>query len=506
MKNEVLDRAARDGVALTFGDVRLRTGYSDFLPHEADITTRFSKNVALKIPIVSSPMDKVTEARMGIELAKFGGLGIIHRGLNPEDQARQVRQVKNHLHGKIPKPTTVYADETVSTILEMCDQEDLQFRSFPVLDRERNLVGIITNTDFEFCRRDSINTQTAKDIMSEIVTEAGPETSLPEAYDIMHQHRKKALPLIQDGKLAGMYVLSDVKRVIEGKEELYNLDASGRLRVGAAVGILEDAYQRTQLLVDEKVDVIVIDTSHANSKNVVVTLENLSRDYLGVDFIAGNVTTGDSIARLVNAGAKGIRIGQGPGSICTTRIVTGIGSPQVSAIYECAKAAQDCDDVPLCADGGLKYPGDIPIAIAAGAQSVMMGSMLAGVDESPGEKRFFKGKQWKDYRGMGSLSAMQENRSSRERYGQKNTEVEKVVPEGVEGLVPYVGSLSDVLVQYVGGLRGGMAYAGTRTISELRKRGKFHRITGAGLAESHPHDVQITSDSPNYPTGENGTE
>lgn len=498
-EKKVLAKAREDGLALTFDDVRLKTGYSEVLPQNVSTKTMFSKNVPLNIPIVSAAMDTVTGARLAIELAKLGGLGIIHRNLNPEAQAKQVAKVKHHLNGRIDNPIFMFEDDTIADIIKKKDEKAYSFTSFPIVDREGRLTGILTGNDFEFCT-DSL--KLARDVMSTGLLTASSDTTVEQAHRIMQEKKKKVLPLIDEyGFLKGMYVFSDVNRIITRSAEMYNVDSGGRLRVGAAVGVGEEALLRVKLLVEKGVDVIVIDTAHGDSAAVLQTLKEIKSKF-SVDVVAGNISTAESAMRLIHAGADGIKIGQGPGSICTTRIIAGIGKPQVSAVYECALIAEKFG-IPVCADGGMKYSGDIPIAIAAGANSVMMGSMLAGTEEAPGDVVFVNGRQWKSYRGMGSLGAMESNQGSRERYHQSAKA--NIVPEGVEGLVPYKGKLADVIFQYIEGFKRGMGYVGAKNISELQEKGEFDRITSSGLGESHPHDIKITRDAPNYSTGEEGT-
>ncbi|MFA6268856.1 MAG: IMP dehydrogenase [archaeon] len=493
----LLEKAAKDGVALTFNDVRLRSGYAEVMPDLVNVETLFSKNVKLKIPIVSAAMDTVTESKMAINLAKLGGLGIIHKNLSIGEQAAQVAKVKYHLNGLIEKPIFVCDRDTISTIQTKMKEKGYSFSSFPVIDKNEKLVGILTGNDFAFCSDDSL-------LANEVMTPLESMLTLPsgtdfkKAYETMLEKKKKVMPLLnKDGTLGGLYVFSDVKRIITGSSEKYNTDSNGRLRVGAAIGTGKEALERATKLIEEQVDVLVIDTAHGDSKPVYDTLKEIKRVFPKVDVVVGNVSVGESAERLAKAGADGIKVGQGPGSICTTRIIAGIGRPQVSAIYDCAKAAEKYG-VPICADGGIANSGDITIAIAAGANCVMMGSMLAGTDEAPGEKIFLQGQPWKNYRGMGSLGAMEIHKGSRERYGQNETGKGQLVPEGVEGVIPYKGKLKDVIFQYVGGLKRGMGYVGAATIQELREKGEFDRLTEAGLAESHPHDIKITKDSPNY--------
>jgi IMP dehydrogenase len=484
-------RIGDQGIALTYGDVRLTTGYSAMLPDNVSIESKFSKNVGLKIPIASAAMDTVTEAEMAIEIAKLGGIGVIHKNFTVQEQASQVAKVKFHLNGLIEKPICFDQETPIGEILDRKQERAFNFHSFPIVDGEHRLVGILTKNDFDFCEDHSLK---ARQVMTRNVISGAPGIGLREAYRIMRESKKKVLPLIgKDGRIAGLYTFSDVKRILFGDSKTFNVDASGRLRVAAAVGVYDDAFERVEKLISEKIDLVIIDTAHGDSKGVVETLKILKKKY-DIDIVAGNISEPESAERLCRAGADGLKIGQGPGSICTTRIIAGIGKPQVSAIYECAKVASKFG-VPVCADGGLKYSGDIPIAIGAGAHSVMMGNMLAGTKESPGEFRFHQGVQYKVYRGMGSLGAMESHKGSRERYNQGKNDL---VPEGMEGMVPYKGPLKEVIVQYIGGLRRGMGYVGASTIEELRAIAQFVRITEAGKAESHPHDIVITREAPNY--------
>ena len=491
---KVLEDAREQGLALTFDDVRLRTGYSEIMPDGVNLESRFSRNVGLKIPIVSAAMDTVTESRLAIEIAKLGGIGVIHRGLNIEDQFREVDRVKHHLNGLIEKPICVYASDVVLDVLKRREEKKYAFHSFPVLGEDNKLVGIVTGNDFDLCDNSSLR---IKDIMSAELLSAPRGINIDQAYQLMKERKKKALPLVdEDGTVNGLYIFSDVKRIKEGSARNYNLDSGGQLRVAVAVGTGDETMDRVSRLYGG-VDVIVIDTAHGDSKSVIETLKEIKRNY-NIDVVVGNVSVGVSAKRLVDAGADGIKVGQGPGSICTTRIIAGIGRPQVSAIYDCARAIEG-SNIPICADGGLRSSGDVPIAIAAGAHSVMMGGMIAGTEESPGSVVYVEGRQWKSYRGMGSIGAMESNSGSRQRYLQSDDG--RLVPEGVEGLVPYKGKLSEVMAQYIGGLRKGMGYVGAKDIRELIIKGEFDRITLAGFSESHPHDIRITQDSPNYRGG-----
>ncbi len=491
-RRDVFFRRVHDqGIALTYDDVRLTTGYSSILPDNIDIGSMFSKNVGLKMPIVSAAMDTVTEAEMAIEIAKLGGIGVIHKNFTPQEQAAQIAKVKYHLNGFIEKPICFDENVSIGDILAHRKERGFRFHSFLITDSAQRLVGILTKNDFDFCEDLSLK---AKQVMSCNVITGNSGVGLREAHRIMREKKKKALPLVdKDGKVAGLYTFSDVKRILSGDSKTFNLDKDGHLRVAAAVGVYDDAFERVEQLAGEKVDLVVIDTAHGDSRGVLETLKALKKKY-DIDVVVGNISEPESAERLCRAGADGLKVGQGPGSICTTRIIAGIGKPQVSAIYECARVASKFG-VPVCADGGLKYSGDIPIAIGAGAHAVMMGNMLAGTKESPGEFRFHQGVQYKVYRGMGSLGAMESNKGSRERYNQGKNDL---VPEGMEGMVPYKGPLKEVIHQYVGGLRRGMGYVGAGNIEALRTIAQFVRITEAGKAESHPHDIVITREAPNY--------
>jgi IMP dehydrogenase len=486
------------GLMVTYDDVRLRTHHSNILPVEAELRTRFSKRITLNVPLVSSPMDTVTTADMAIAMAEAGGLGIIHRGLSPEAQAKEVGRVKNRLNGRIATPITVRDSATVAEVLEMIEERKFLFHTFPVVDEKGHMVGLITGNDLDFCVEPSHSVQTIMTPFGELA-KALPGLDRKEAYELMLKRKKKVLPLVDENhKLAGMYVFSDLRRIFSALHQSGNtVDQNGQLMVGAAVGVGEGALKRAELLARKKCDVFHIDTAHGDSQNVMSTIIELKKRYPHIDTVAGNVSGGESAKRLAGAGADGVLVGQGPGSICTTRVIAGVGVPQVSAVFECSRALEGTE-VPLCADGGINNSGDMVIALAVGASTVMVGRLLAGTDEAPGETRFFNGMQVKDYRGMGSLGAMRDNASSRERYGQAGSAPSKVVPEGIEGIVPYKGSVKTVLDQYVGGIRSGMGYHGARTLSELAETAVLFRISGAGLAESHPHDITITADAPNY--------
>lgn len=483
----------RLGLAVTYDEVRLKTGYSDIDPSKVSLETRFSRQVPMKIPVVSAAMDTITESRLAIAIAKLGGIGVLHRNLTPEEQREEARRVKFHLSGMIAKPITVREDTTIEEIEQMRNKHGFSFHSFPVTDFENKLIGLLTQNDFDFCDDYS---RRASEIMTRDLLTALPSTSINEAYQKMRDSKKKVLPLVNiDGTLAGMYLFSDLMRIKSGRSDMYNVDAEGRLRVAAAVGVGEEALERVELL-NGYVDAIVLDTAHGDSANVFKTLRKIKLTY-NIDVVAGNISEGESARRLVEYGADGIKVGQGPGSICTTRIVSGTGCPQVTAIYNAARALEGTG-VPICADGGIKYSGDIPIAVGAGAHSVMLGNLLAGTREASGEVDFQFGNPVKHYRGMGSLSAMESSRNSRERYRQENVSKGKLVPEGIEGVVPYVGELETVMDQYVGGLRIGMGYVGASDIEDLRQKANFYRITAAGVKESHPHGVKMVREAPNY--------
>lgn len=489
-KDEFFDKMNTLGLALTFDDVRLWTGYAEVMPDQVSSTTRFSRNIPLKIPITSAAMDTVTEHQMAIALAKAGGLGVIHRNLSPEAQAKEVARVKFHLHALIKEPIAMYEQQTIGEILWIRSEKGYSFHTFPILNAEGKLVGILSENDFDFCAETS---QLAREVMSTHPITASPETTVQEAYKKMIQEKKKLLPLVDaDGRLAGLYIFSDVKRVVTASNATYNVDANGRLIVGAAIGVHD--YERLERLLAKSLDVAVLDTAHADTKLVLETLREIKKQYPNLDVVVGNISQPDSAKRLLDAGADGIKVGQGPGSICTTRIIAGVGRPQVTAVYCCAKVADEYG-VPVCADGGLRYPGDIVIAIGAGASFVMMGNMLAGTDEAPGDIVYFDGRQWKAYRGMGSLAAMQEYATSRERYA---TGKSSLVPEGVEGLTPYKGAVAQVVNANVESLKKGMGYVGAASIEELQKKANFDRLTLAGKEESHPHDIRIIRGQQNY--------
>jgi IMP dehydrogenase len=486
----------KEDFSVTFDDVLLKPAYSEILPHQANLESRFSRNIRLLIPVVSSPMDTVTGAKMAIAMAMNGGLGIIHKGFDPIKQAAQVAKVKHRLNAFIPDPICVRSDEKVADVLRMLAAKDYGFTSLPVTNLSGVVIGVVTGDDFRFCI-DKENSSIS-DIMSRNIVSGTPGMKISDVYKAMRKHHKKILPIISpDGILNGIYTWSDVERIVSDNVENLNLDANGTLFVGAAVGVTPNDRERAHLLALKGVNVFVVDTAHGHSKGVIEMIKYLKHEYPGIDVVAGNISQGEAAKELLKAGADGLRIGQGPGSICDTRIISGFGGPQLSAIYECAYAVRS-SKIPICADGGIRYSGDITKALAAGADNVMLGSLLAATLESPGEVITENGVSVKVYRGMGSLEAMEENKTSPERYGQSSENKGKFVPEGVVGTVQYKGPVSDVLLQLVGGLRSGMGYGGAKDIPTLKKTAKFTLISATGVNESHPHSLQSIKDAPNY--------
>jgi len=477
--------------ALTFDDVSLVTQYADFLPADTDISSRLTRNIPLNIPLVSAAMDTVTEAEMAIAMALQGGIGILHKNMSAEQQADMVSRVKHYLNGMIAHPITFRDDESLADVAEARRRKGYTFSGFPIVDTQGHLTGILTAKDIKYAR--TIDAPIC-DIMTQTLITAKPDTTLEQAYTIMREHRIGKLPLVRDGKLVGLYSYADVKTLVEKANPMYNRDESYCLRVGAAVG--PGNYDRADQLVANRVDVLVLDTAHGHSKGVIEMTRWIKKHHPGIEVIAGNIATGEAARALLDAGADAVKVGIGPGSICTTRVVAGVGIPQISAIYECARALQD--EIPIIADGGIRYSGDIPKALTVGASSVMMGSILAGTDKSPGEKIITEGRQYVIYRGMGSLDAMQSREGSRERYGQGDAGEEDLVPQGIEGVVPYAGPVEKVVGQACGGLRAALGYSGCRTVEEIRRRGRFVRVSFAGVREAHPHDVRITKEAPNY--------
>ncbi|PYZ91505.1 IMP dehydrogenase [Salipaludibacillus keqinensis] len=473
---------------LTFDDVLLTPAKSDVLPRDVSVKTKLSDTLELNIPIISAGMDTVTEASMAIAMARAGGLGIVHKNMSIEEQAEHIDRVKRSESGVITNPFHLTEDHQVYDAEHLMGK--YRISGVPIADENEKLVGIITNRDLRFIEDYSIP---IKDVMtSEGLVTAPVGTKLSEAQKILQKHRIEKLPLVDDeGKLKGLITIKDIEKAIEFPHSAK--DTQGRLLVGAAVGVGGDADARIKALVDSEVDVLVIDTAHGHSRGVIEKVREVRQQYPDLNIVAGNVATAAATRDLIEAGANIIKVGIGPGSICTTRVVAGIGVPQITAVYDCATEARK-HGVAIIADGGIKYSGEITKALAAGGHAVMLGSILAGVTESPGEREIFQGRQFKVYRGMGSLSAME--KGSKDRYFQENEQ--KLVPEGIEGRIPYKGPLTDTVHQLVGGLRAGMGYCGTKSIQDLQDDGEFIRITNAGLIESHPHDVQITKESPNY--------
>lgn len=489
----ISDRVRMDG--LTYDDVLLIPAYSNVLPREVDLRTRFSRNITLNIPIVSAAMDTVTEASLAIAIAREGGIGVIHKNMSIEAQAHQVHSVKRAENGMIYDPVTIQRGATVGKALKM--MEEYHIGGIPVVNDNRELVGIVTNRDLRFERdlkRPIDEVMTTRDLIT-----TDQSTNLEEAASILQEHKIEKLPVVDhEGKLVGLVTYKDIKKAKDKPAACK--DHLGRLRVAAGIGVTNDFMDRADALVEAGVDAIVIDTAHGHSAGVVKVLEAVKAKYPTLDVVVGNIATGDAAKYLADAGADGVKVGIGPGSICTTRIIAGVGVPQLTAVYDVATALKD-RDIPLIADGGIRYSGDIVKALAAGGNCVMLGGMLAGVEESPGETIIFNGRKYKSYRGMGSLEAME--KGSKDRYFQDGeTETKKLVPEGIAARVPYKGSLYEVVYQMIGGLRAGMGYCGAHTIDELHKA-QFTRITNAGVAESHPHDVAITSEAPNYSSARN---
>ena len=475
---------------LTFDDVLLIPAYSEVLPREVSLATRFSRNITLNVPIVSAAMDTVTEAQMAIAIAREGGLGVTHKNMSMEEQARQVHAVKRAENGMIYDPVTIRRGSTVADALRM--MAEYHIGGIPVVDDEKHLVGIVTNRDLRFERN---HQRTIDEVMtSENLVTTSQATTLEEAADILQSHKIEKLPVVDsNGKLVGLVTYKDITKAKDKPNACK--DALGRLRVAAGVGVTADSMDRVDALVAAGVDAIVIDTAHGHSRGVIGVLKAVKAKYPQIDVVVGNIATGDAARYLVENGADGVKVGIGPGSICTTRIIAGVGVPQLSAVYDVAKALEGTG-VPLIADGGIRYSGDIVKALAAGGHAVMLGGMLAGVEESPGDTIIYNGRKYKTYRGMGSLEAME--RGSKDRYFQANeTDVKKLVPEGIAARVPYKGTLYEVVYQMLGGLRSGMGYCGAADIEALH-HAQFTRITNAGVAESHPHDVAITSEAPNY--------
>ncbi|OYD07904.1 IMP dehydrogenase [Paludifilum halophilum] len=480
------DKFSKEG--LTFDDVLLMPAKSEILPRDVDLSTRLTETIRLNTPLLSAGMDTVTEAPMAIAMARQGGIGIIHKSMGIQEQAEEVDRVKRSESGVITNPFYLHPDHRVT------DAESLMAKyrisGVPIVDRDEKLIGILTNRDLRFVRDYSTpisEVMTRKDLVT-----APVGTTLQEAEGILQRYKIEKLPLVDEEKvLKGLITIKDIEKATLFPQSAK--DGQGRLLVGAAVGVSQDMKERVAALVEAEVDVLVLDTAHGHSRGVLDAVADLRREYPGLVIVAGNVATGQGTADLIEAGASIVKVGIGPGSICTTRVVAGIGVPQITAIYDCARVARK-HNVPIIADGGIRFSGDIVKALAAGADAVMMGSMFAGTEESPGETEIYQGRQFKVYRGMGSIGAMKAG--SKDRYFQENQQ--KLVPEGIEGRVPFKGPLVDTVYQLMGGLRAGMGYCGTKNLDELKDHSQFIRITGASLQESHPHNVQITKEAPNY--------
>ena len=484
----IAEKVKMDG--LTFDDVLLIPAYSEVLPREVNLKTKFSRNITLNVPLVSAAMDTVTESGLAIAIAREGGIGVIHKNMSIEEQARQVHAVKRAENGMIYDPVTIKKGSTVADALSM--MKEFHIGGIPVVDDDRKLVGIVTNRDLRF--ESDVNRPVDEVMTSEGLVTTSQTTDLEEAAKILQEHKIEKLPVVDnDGRLVGLVTYKDITKA---KDKPFACkDKLGRLRVAAGVGVTADSMQRVDALVAAGVDAIVIDTAHGHSKGVIGVRKDVKAKYPHIDVVVGNIATGDAARYLVENGADGVKVGIGPGSICTTRIIAGVGVPQLSAVYDVAKALEGTG-VPLIADGGIRYSGDIVKALAAGAYSVMLGGMLAGVEESPGDTIIYNGRKYKSYRGMGSLEAME--KGSKDRYFQGNvSDAKKLVPEGIAARVPYKGNLYEVVYQMLGGLRAGMGYCGAKDIDALHGA-MFTRITNAGVAESHPHDVAITSEAPNY--------
>ena len=476
---------------LTFDDMLLVPGYSEVLPSQVRIHSRLTPQISLNIPICSAAMDTVTEGKLAIALAREGGLGIVHKNMSTEEQVAEIDKVKRSESGVIVDPFYLHPDNKVSEAVEL--MEHYHISGVPIVDEDKKLVGIITNRDLRFV---SEYEQPIKEVMTKENLITAPEgTKLDGATEILRRHKVEKLPIVDaDGVLKGLVTIKDIRKARDFPNACK--DEHGLLRVGAALGVGEEALAAAEIFIDAGADVLVVDTAHGHSRPVIETVRALRKRHPGVPLIAGNIATGEAAEALIEAGADGVKVGVGPGSICTTRVVAGIGVPQLTAIMAAARVAHKKGKT-VIADGGIRYSGDVAKAIAAGADSVMIGSLFAGTDESPGEVVIYRGRSFKSYRGMGSLGAMKEGRS-RERYFQQDRPDEKLVPEGIEGLVPYKGPLGGVVQQLVGGLRAGMGYVGAADIAELQAKSRFVKITAAGVKESHPHDVVITKEAPNY--------
>ncbi|MCI7089888.1 IMP dehydrogenase [Prevotella sp. P2-180] len=490
MASFIADKIVMDG--LTFDDVLLIPAYSEVLPKSVELKTKFSRNIELNVPFVTAAMDTVTESQMAIAIAREGGIGVIHKNMTIEDQARHVAIVKRAENGMIYDPVTIRRGSTVKDALDM--MAEYHIGGIPVVDEENHLVGIVTNRDLRFERR--LDKQVDEIMSKDNLVTTHQQTDLIAAAQILQENKIEKLPVVdKDNHLVGLITYKDITKAKD--KPMACKDEKGRLRVAAGVGVTADTLDRMQALVDAGADAIIIDTAHGHSKYVIEKLVEAKKSFPKVDIVVGNVATGEAARMLVDNGADAVKVGIGPGSICTTRVVAGVGVPQLSAVYDVYSALKGTG-IPLIADGGLRYSGDIVKALAAGGSCVMIGSLVAGTEESPGETIIFNGRKFKSYRGMGSLEAMEQKNGSKDRYFQSDTkDVKKLVPEGIAGRVPYKGTVQEVIYQLVGGLRSGMGYCGANDIQALHNA-KFTRITNAGVLESHPHDIAITSEAPNY--------
>jgi IMP dehydrogenase len=479
------------GEGLTYDDVLLFPAYSEVLPREVSISTKFTRNITINVPIISAAMDTVTESAMAIAIAREGGIGVLHKNMTIEQQAGEVRKVKRAESGMILDPVTLPIKAVVGDAKNL--MREYSIGGIPIIDKNGKLIGIVTNRDLRFEKN---NKRPISEVMtSEKLVTVSEGTSLEQAEIILQKHKIEKLPVVKDDNtLVGLITFRDITKL--SQKPIANKDQYGRLRVAAALGVTPDVLERTTALVNAGVDAVIIDTAHGHTKGVVDVLKTVKKKYPNLDVVVGNIATAEAAKYLVDAGADAVKVGIGPGSICTTRVVAGVGAPQFSAVLEVAAAIKG-SGVPVIADGGIRYTGDIPKAIAAGADSVMLGSLLAGTKESPGETIIYESRKFKSYRGMGSVEAMQHG--SKDRYFQDvEDDIKKLVPEGIVGRVPYKGELSESMTQFIGGLRAGMGYCGAKDIETLKTTGKFIRITASGINESHPHDVFITKEAPNY--------
>ena len=477
---------------LTFDDVTLVTRYADFLPDQTSLTTKLTDRITLNIPFISAAMDTVTESGMATAMAMLGGIGVIHKNLPPKVQASHVSRVKHYLNGLIMKPIVFRASDPLEHINQDRDERKLSFSGFPILDDNDKLTGIVTSRDMRFANK---NATCVREVMTTDVITAPPETTLEQAYTVMVENKIGKLPLVDSsGALVGLYSFTDVRELVENEQPLYTRDSRYRLRVAAAVSAGD--HERMEQLADKEVDVVVVDSAHGHSKGILDMVTWISKNYPEIDVIGGNVATAEGAVALRDAGANAVKIGIGPGSICTTRVVCGVGIPQITAVYNAANALEG--SIPVIADGGIRLSGDVPKALVAGADTVMLGSILAGTAESPGEKIIHEGRQYVVYRGMGSLAAMKESQGSRQRYGQDNINTNDLTPQGIEGIVPYTGTVKKVMVQFCGGLKSTLGYCGTKTIADLKAEGILCRVSNAGIRKAHPHDVKIIKEAPNY--------